>query len=170
MFEKLDPKECQYLNYSDLPTLVLAVHDKYSFNDARKWKPIAHQTAGHACNQHYMMGTILQPRPEIAGRIHEINRHWLWSDVGALRVTLDDIIKYRNQLNGLLAVDCNYSYQDFEEGIYPIDCSPDVVRKLSLDYIPDNFDEAFIQWRSDFEKFAGSFNRWHLYILGDNCD
>ena len=44
-----------------------------------------------------------------------------------------------------------------------------IVRILTQ-YIPDNFDEAFIQWGSDFEKIAGSFNRWHLYILGDNCD
>jgi len=61
---KIDPKECELLPDYKLPVLVLAVHDNYSFNDDREWLSIAHKTGGASRNLQYMIGTILQPKPE----------------------------------------------------------------------------------------------------------
>jgi len=166
--KEIDREKCRYLDDLDkeLPALVLAAHCNYAFTNGREWLSIIHQTAGHACNQHYMTGTILQPRPEIVDKIKQINDHWLHSNCGAWGVRLDEILEYRNQLKGLLGVDCNHSHRDFEEGLYPIDCSSEVVRKLASDNIPDNLDD-FIKWDpGEICKHAS----WNLYILGINCD
>ncbi|MEK6861284.1 MAG: hypothetical protein AABY07_04900, partial [Nanoarchaeota archaeon] len=95
---------------------------------------------------------------------------WLDSDCGLFSVvSLEEILEYRGQLNKLLDVDCDLSYKDFEEGIYPIDCSVENIRKLVLEEVPNHLDEL-IKWEHEFEKVGGCVNRWNLYILGHNCD
>lgn len=165
---KIDLKKCEYLPDESLPILVLAIKSKYHFNDKRKFLSIAHQTAGHGCHQHYMLGTILEPNQETLDVMHKINQGWLNSDCGAFEPpTLDEVNKYREQLKKLLGADCNFSYPDFEEGIYPIDCTTEVIKKLCSDKLPKNLDDL-IECQSNFDKFT--IKNWHLYILGENCD
>ncbi len=160
--------DCQYLEESQLPTLVLAVPQKYDFKKGRIWQGIAHQTAGHGCHQHYMYGTILKPKSEIVEKIQHINKHWLDSDCGwAREATLDEILKYRKQLQELLGVDCNQSYADFEEGIYPIDCTIENLGKLTAEKFPKELD-SLIRWNKDEPYFHRA--DWKLYLLGENCD
>ena len=174
MSKEINHKKCKYLPESELPALVLAVKEKPNFKKGREWKAIAHQTAGHCCNQHYMYGTILKPKPETLNAMRKIEKSWLGSDFGWRDgdncFSLDGILKYRKQLKKLLDVDCNISYEDFEEGIYPIDCSPKVIRKLCKDKIPNDLNN-FIRWKntlgSKIEKIFME-DRWHLYILGEN--
>ncbi|MDI6722878.1 MAG: hypothetical protein QMD97_04935 [Candidatus Aenigmarchaeota archaeon] len=165
MREEIKHDECQYLY--DFPVLVLAVRERYNFKEGRDWIYIAHQTAGNACHQHYMIGTILQPKPEILDKMRDINDYWLETNCGVCGVALDEIIEYRKQLNELLAVDCNLCYEEFEEGIYPIDCTAENIRKLTLDDIPDNPDDFIVKEPS--WKFI-PIGAWNLYILGDNSD
>jgi len=168
--DKIYEADCEYLENERLPALVLATGlYKYDFVEGREWLHIAHQTAGVGCHQHYMVGTILQPRPEVIIPIKAIIDNWFDTSYGALGVTLDNIMAYRKQLNELLGVDCNSSYEHFEEGIYPIDCSPQVIRKLAVDEMHDNLDD-FIKFRSGLHKLCDSFCRWNLFILGENSD
>jgi len=172
MDKEIDPKECRYLR--ELPVLVLAVHHKYNFKNKRKWCHIAHQTAGLGTYQHYMIGAVLTPKQKTLDAMHKIEKYWLGSDFGWRDgdncFSLDGVLKYRRQLKKLLDVDCNISYEDFKEGIYPIDCSPKVIRKLCKDKIPNDLNN-FIRWRntlgSKIEKIFME-DRWHLYILGEN--
>ncbi len=109
-FEYLDMCESPV----EFPVLVLALKDEYDIIDREGWRYIAHQTAGHACHNHYMLGKILTPNDGIMEKMKKINDHWLDSDCGFGAVTLDDINQYRAQLNDILGVDCNLSYTDFE--------------------------------------------------------
>ena len=171
LHQKIDPSACEIIDLSKLPNLVLAVHERYPFTDHRPFIPIAHQTGGEACHWRYIIGTILRPRPEVTIKIQRISDSWQGSNCGAFSVSLDDILEYRKQLNELLGADCNHSYAAFAEGIYPIDCSPDVARRLTDEEMPDDFDATFIKWRGKPERFLGSLDRqerWHLYILGRN--
>lgn len=155
----------------ELPQLVLAVHDidnHYKFKATKKWLKIAHQTAGHGCNQHYMIATILNPTKTAKKLMKELNNIWLDSDCGVFGVELDSIKFYREKLLSY-NLDCNNSYHNFEEGIYPIDFTNETLRKLTNDSFPTDLDNL-IKFDTKISKFCGSINRFHLYILGENCD
>ncbi|MBI1969849.1 hypothetical protein HYS48_04090 [Candidatus Woesearchaeota archaeon] len=168
MREPINPEECHHLDADRLPALVLALHEKYRFTSARDWILLAHKTGGVSCNQHHMAATILQPKPETVRLMEALHKRWYESECGA-PASLDEILEYRQQLLSA-GVDCNNSYPHFEEGIYPIDCSVEIVRRLASDTVPDNFDDAFIQWKDHLERGFGAARRWHLYILGENSD
>src|SRR3989344_9338005 len=113
----------QYLPEESLPALVLATKHKYNFKEGREWISIEHQTAGNVCNHHYMTGSILKPREDTLKAMREISDYWYDTNCGVFGTRLNEIIRYRTHLRELLGVDCNLSYRDFEEAIYPIDCS-----------------------------------------------
>jgi hypothetical protein len=165
MFSQINPKKCKYLqDVSSLPLLVLATPHQYHFKKSRKWLKIAHQTAGHSCHQHYFMGSLLKPKANVKKSMEVISKHWLDSDISS-PATLDKVLEYRKQIIELLGVDCNNSYSDFEEAIYPIDCTPENLEKLASDKLPKNLD-TLITWKKRDIPFAF----WNLYILGENCD
>ena len=168
MIKELNLEGCEYFGDSELPKLVLAVKDEFIFK-RRKWLRIAHQTAGVRCNQHPMIGTILEPREEVKDKIRNISDYWLDSNCGAWGVSLNELVTYRKQLQELLGVDCNISYEDFEEAIYPIDCTQENLKKLAKDKLPKDLDKL-IKWENNSDQVFGIFHRWKLYILGENCD
>ncbi len=156
-----------------LPALVLAVRAEpsrtYKFVDNQQFRPIAHQTAGVACHQHYMYGRLLHPKPSVAEALKIIEQHWLGSNCGVFGVSLDDLIIYRAQLKLLLDEDCNYSYEDFEEGLYPMDLAVHTLANLCEDGLPESLDDL-IQFGDEWDRFGGSIHRWKLYILSANSD
>jgi hypothetical protein len=160
-----------------LPRLVLAIKAyeyreefrDYSFKPVRKFLPIAHQTAGHGCHQHYLKGTVLIPRDDVAAAMQVLNDHWLDTDCGCLGVSLDEVLEYRQQLQSLLHVDCNLTYRDFEEGIYPMDYTLQTLSSLQIDEFPQDLDEL-IEWQDTFNRTTGFIGRWQILILGENCD
>jgi hypothetical protein len=160
-----------------LPQLVLAIKASeyrgefraYDFKPVRKFLPIAHQTAGHGCHQHYLYGTVLIPRVDVAAAMQAINDHWLESDCGCLGVSLDEILVYRQQVQTLLHADCNRTYRDFEEGIYPVDYTPQTLSSLQTEEFPPDPDEL-IAWKDRLDRTAGFIGRGQLFILGENCD
>jgi hypothetical protein len=168
---KFDRKNFNYLDV--LPQLVLAVkvyHEydlEYKFKE--EFKPIAHQTAGIACHQHYMYGTLLKPKKEALESMVKMSDHWLDSNSGAFCCSLDEILEYRKQLQDWFGLDCNISYANFEEGIYPIDCSAKALATLQTENFPEELDDL-IEWEDDFDRVCGSVHRWSIFILGENCD
>jgi hypothetical protein len=169
MRQIIRPENCEFLNTSDLPALVLALDSQYTVKDTSGWTLIKHQSAGHGCHQHLMYGKLLLPREGIQPKLKAINYTWYDSDAGIFGACLDDVLKYREQLNELLGVDCDRSYRDFEEAIYPIDCTAENIRKLALDPVPDNLDQL-IEFDSGVDRMKGLMGRWKLYILGENSD
>ena len=155
-----------------LPQLVLAVNyydpDKIKFAPTRKWLRIAHQTAGHGCHQHYMVGTILTMTHTAEEIARALNETWLESDCGVFGVTMNELENYRAQLRGY-GLDCNLSYPKFEEAIYPIDCTPDALKKLASDELPEDLD-TLLEFEGDLDKLCGMIGRWELFILGETCD
>jgi len=166
-----------------LPLLVLAVKchpewgskslegfPRHEFKPGREFINLQHQTSGHACHQVYLQATVLTPREPV--KIQMLSDAWLESDAGCFGVPLDEVLKYREQLKALfgLGVDCNQSYQDFEEGIYPIDCSPEALKALCEDDLPEELDDLIEFGDNKFARFCGFVGRWSLFVLGENCD
>ena len=117
-----------------------------------------------------MIGKVLEPRNNhVRKAMKKINDYWLESDVGICGVGLKSINEYNHQLKTLMGVSCNNSYEKFEEGIYPIDCTDENLKKLTSEKLPEKLDDL-IKWKGKLQSFIGCINRWHLYILGDNCD
>ena len=174
-------KEFRYLDYDygmRLPRLVLACSDPSLpiLEGERSWLKIAHQTAGFACNQHHLLGTVLDPRVKVGEAMCVLDKKWEGSCVGMYGATLDQVLAYREDLGEIFkaGLDCNFAFQELEEGFYPIDLTPQVLKRLAYDQLPKHLDEL-VDWDSmpgnpSLNKVFGSLNRWGLYILGNNCD
>ena len=117
-----------------------------------------------------MFGMILTPKQDKITAIETICGCWLNSDVGMFgRANLKEINKYNKQLNDLLDETCMNSHRDFEEAIYPIDIGDYTLKNLCEDELPIDLNELLI-FKSSMQAIAGCLSRWHLYILGENCD
>lgn len=160
-----------FLADEDIPALVLAINndgwdEEYEFKEGRKWQKIQHQTAGYACHQHFLLGTILTPKDHRA--LHRLCKRYDDSCL-AQPASLEAILEYRSDLKELLDADCETSYWELEEGYYPIDATHENLQKLCTDELPGELDDL-IKWRNDIQKLFGFIGRWRLYVLGDNCD
>jgi hypothetical protein len=175
--DNFDLKEFDYVDMNmkiPLPVLVLGIQisseypRRYRAKKKYDFKCIVHQTAGHGCHQQYVYGMILKPKklPEM----ELLARNYYASEIGCYSQSLNDIIKYRDTLDRLFGVDCNYTYREFEEGFYPIDFSKENLEKLAVDAasIPDP--DSMIAWKESFDRVVGCIGRWGLFILGENCD
>jgi len=156
------------------PRVVLAIKDhgykpRFTFKTGREWHRILHQTAGLGCHHVRMWCTFLTPKTDIIPILSEINATWLDSNAGVLDVRLDDVLKYRALISEKLGADCNVSYPDFEEAIYPIDCTVETIRSLCEDDLPDDLNDL-LHFDNNFNSMLGFAKRWNLYILGENCD
>lgn len=170
---KVSDLKAKYHDFVE-PRLILAIKIKpytkdFELDSSREWHHILHQTSGHACGTLDVVCTFLTPRPEVIPVIHEIDRTWYDSDLGAWATPLNDVIKYRQIINEKLGVDCNRSYADLEEAAYPIDCSKENIKKLCIDELPDDL-ETLLKFDTDLDRIMGMINRWNLYIIGENCD
>lgn len=156
------------LGLEDFPYLVLGfVQDdgylrRLPLSDDRTWLHVHHQTRGLCCGQRYLTGTLLEPTARAQQAMEEISTAWLGTSLGCdgLGPTLDEILTYRRQLADLLGEDCNSSYGDLEEALYPIDIGQRTLRNLCTDDLPDDLD-ALVDWdlRRPF---------WRLFILSEN--
>jgi hypothetical protein len=73
-------------------------------------------------------------------------------------------------------VDCRYSFHEFEERYYPIDATPEAIRQVASDQVPDRLDG----WLLAATHLAGRILRcqlraashggWQLVLLGPNSD
>ena len=174
MSKKIDTSKYEYFADKDLPVLVLGIYIDHYYSERhkmlnREWKKIAHQTAGNACHSHYIIGTILEPKPELKSKIQILNDCWLDSNCGVFGVALDDVLKYRAQLRDLFGVDCNLCFDKFEEAIYPIDCQTNFINSMTNEELPEDLD-TFIEFKKPADKMIGCINRWDFFILGQNCD
>jgi len=138
----------------------------------RDWFKIFHQTAGHACHHHNLIATIIKPKLNVYNDMCEIDNKYFNSDIGLCFVSLEEVNKYNKLLKDMFNVSCNLTYESFEEGFYPIDYTPENIKKLTSERFPIELDN-FIDWGGDthpWNKFSGSIGRWKIFILGKNCD
>lgn len=172
----------KYIDCTELPKIILGIkcHDWYfdkdtkkeefDFIEGREWKKIAHQTAGVGCHQHYILGIILKPKSvDILKAMNSLSKKWDSSNTGCFGVSLNELNEYRDDLKRHFDLDCNNSYSDFEEGIYPIDCSKEALEKMTDEQLPESLDDLIV-WEKEINKFFGCIGRWNLWILGKNSD
>ena len=174
---KFNYDDYNYFKDSNLPKLILGIkinsthphQEDYKFRQDKEWGKIAHQTSGHACHTHYFIGTILTPKSELINKIKDICDEYLDSGIGCFGVNIHELNSYVDLLKNKLDVHCDWSYKDFEEGLYPIDYTKENLAKLSNDIFPDDVDDL-IEWENPFKKSIGCIHRWGIWVLGQNCD
>ncbi|MCY3414764.1 MAG: hypothetical protein INQ03_24150 [Candidatus Heimdallarchaeota archaeon] len=164
MREKFHEK-CNFIDI-DLPQLVLGVTSEYTMKDEESWRYIQHQYGGMLCRQLYIKARILKPLDKYWDPIHRLEKKFV--DYFGNCHTLNSIIEYREYINSNLNVDCNYDFWDFDEALYPIDCTKENVEILTGEIIK-NFDDA-IEFETEMDRLVGCIGRWKLYILGFNSD
>ena len=67
----------------------------------------------------------------------------------------------------MFGVDCNHCYDEFEEGIAPIDIEG--LARMTSEDLPEDLDDL-LALRTPMDKFIGCVGRWRLWILMENCD
>jgi hypothetical protein len=143
---------------------------QYDLKSDRNWVKIAHQTAGLACHQHWMIGTFLKPKSvELLQNMQKLSDKWLDSNAGVFGLSLAEANEYDGDLKYLFGVGCNRSWKDMEEAFYPIDCTPENIAAMTDEVLPNDLDEL-IEWGSGWERAIGCVNRWRLFVLGLNSD
>ncbi len=183
-----------------LPALVLVAGDfqteRHLFSERKQWYNIQHQAGGIGCEQFYFTGTVLRPTSKVAEGMEKISECWQSTNSSIVseeerKIPLEQLLVYQKQLQELLGVDCRYTYRDFRSGLYPIDFSPENLRKLCMDELPqemygteilgrigedDITTPRFISALSDFFITKKEEERdlqeyvfnWQLFILGHN--
>jgi|GEM_PF-6016608 len=182
-----------------LPVLVLATSGRNldAFNSKREWQYINHQVGGIGCEQFYSTGTILTPTEHVANGMKKMSKFWqsknLCTNGGdeQMMIPLEQLFIYQRQLQDVLSVDCRHTYRDFRSGLYPIDFSPENLRKLCTDDLPqemygeeiigsvmkegDLTNPKWISALSDFfltekkeRELSDYVFNWQLFILGNN--
>lgn len=114
----------------------------------------------------------LTPIPEVAAGMIRLEKEWYASNVGWFHgPTLTDALEYRETLKKHIgeAVDCDQSYRHFNEAIYPIDCSREVLAQVCTDEFSESFADYFEDKKWPFAQL-GDFSRAELYVLGANSD
>lgn len=159
-----------YINTGSKLFLGIEVSTKYEETYQFEKEPIkfSHQSAGLACEQHNYIGFFLNPTEKIEKLMNFLNTWGYESNIGAFGKTLNEIIEYRKILNDYL-VDCNESYEFYEESIYPIDFDSNNFNDITKDDIPYDLDDLLI-FNNPLLRMKGCFNRWKLLILTENSD
>lgn len=152
------------------PILVLATRLNRKPVSSPPWHVIQHQTAGTYCNHHRMWAMRLTPTDATFAGMLKLEEHWFRSNAG-WGPTLDEVIAYRASLHRIFGdgFDCNRSYQNFNEAIYPIDCSIELLERICTDTLPPRFGDFFDDALS-IAPALGSYERAELYVLGANSD
>ena len=162
--------EFDYLSFEDdmEPVIIFGVRQwpkhyrKYKWKEPDRWKDIAHQTGGYACNQHHFTATILKPSAFGSELMRRLSDSYLDSNIIS-PATVYEILVYRKALvdRGL---DCHVTHASFEEGIYPVDFSREVLDRLCEDEFPKDLGEL-LEPSPFFDPI-----HWGIWILGENCD
>jgi len=170
-FEMLAGSGTELIVAEGKPVLVLALSHPPRGQLKRPMTSVYHQCGGISCNHMTMLALPLTPRPRMLAAMQLIEKHWFDSCMGVFRTTLDEIMIYRSQLKTLVHpdADCNDTYSDLQEAVYPIDVDMRVIRELCEDDLPDNLDDL-IQFDSDLQRALGMVGRWKCYILTENSD
>lgn len=150
-----------------LPILIITPYSGKPKNPD-EWSHIVHQGAGHACQSFEADCIILPIKDEMLDAVTTLTQKWLDTDAGCFGVTLREINEYSDDL-AKLGLTCNVAYTDFVEGIYPFDCTPENLRKVTNVAIPEALDDL-LDFDTDLSRLFGSIGRWSAYILGENCD
>lgn len=170
-----DIEKYQYLESNELPCLVLAIKQnpqyphEYNFRN-NDFEFIAHQCGGLGCSQMYFQAKKLQINPIYHSQLRIIENHFSNSNVGVFGVTLTEIFEYQNFLTKIPHADCDLTFSDFKEAIYPIDLTQEVINELTTEKIDINKLDDLIIFDNDIDKMCGFINRFKLYYLTQNSD
>jgi len=172
-----------YPKHSEFPMLVLGydVHwrsmDKQktlTSLDGYKLDNISHQTSGVGCNQHYIIGVRLTPREGVLDKMSDLCKHYYDCNFGMFgKVPLSEVNEYAGRIRESFGFGCNRTYRYLEEALYPIDHSPEALRALAIDDIPDD-PRDMVYWGDVSDDYVYWSERirvdFTIFILGENSD
>ncbi|MDL2343048.1 hypothetical protein QOL99_02675 [Deinococcus sp. MIMF12] len=136
---------------------------------SRTWHHLRHQAGGIHCDQVELLATELVLRPERETGLLELADRFGDTNLSGWGITIDDLVRYRDALRGLLGVDCALSYREFREAVYPIDVTPEHLRHLAVDELPRRLDDL-LEVDERFTLALGMLNRWRLWVISENSD
>jgi hypothetical protein len=126
-----------------------------------EWLAVDHQSGGLCCDHPHFVGLRLAIRPAMVEPLRNLARHYYEAAGGhfySANVLASDIVSYVGKLADL-GVTCDRSYRLLQEGVYPIDATPE-----ALALIADNPPELdIVQDRLGYGGLA-------ILILAENSD
>lgn len=156
------------------PRLLLGIAPEWltrgvRLHPSRSWHHVRHQAGGVHCAQVELLATEIVPHPEREDGLRALAEQFGETHLSGWGITLDDLVRYRSELQKLVGVDCALSYRDFREAVYPVDVSPHHLRHLTVETLPERLDDL-LEFDPPFTRALGILNRWHLWIISANSD
>ncbi len=114
----------------------------------------------------------LTPTDDVFAGMVRLEAEWFESNIGWNDYPiLTAALAYRDSLRQIFGegFDCDQSYAWFNEAIYPIDCSRELLARICTDTLPNTFGDYFEDTGYPYYMLDG-FDRAELYILGANSD
>ena len=148
----------------------------------REWLIIDHQTSGVACEHVYLFATVLKPTVDTLEKMLLLAGKYDSSNLISNNY-LTEILKYRTTIKKLWgrSVDCIITYPYLREALYPLDCYPALINRLSSDKFPRDikFYELLFTAKYDSDDSQMFITKWflerirydmNLYIICENSD
>lgn len=134
---------------------------------SREWLRLIHQAGGSQRQPHLFWVTQLRPRAQTQTGLKKLAQYYAAHPLGGGPMRLEQLLHYQTQLQEYLGVECNRSYADLVEGIYPIDLTPEHLLHLAEDELPTNLDELLE--RGETYRSA-NLERWGLWGLTSSSE
>ena len=125
------------------------------------WWAVEHQAGGHLCDHPRFVGVRLSIRPPMVVPLRDLARQYFEAAGGHFyrdSVLASDVVRYVEKL-AAWGVSCDRSYRLLQEGVYPIDATPEALALIADN--PPNL--GVVQNPSNYGGLA-------IVILAENSD
>ncbi len=131
----------------------------------RVWMYLIHHAGGKEQQTHMFFVTELHPQAQVEAKLKALAEHLMTHPLGGGPMGLDQLVEYQTRLREYLGVDCQHSYADLLEGIYPIDPTPAHLARLVEDELPAELD-ALVE--GEGTRKSSPLGSWGLWMLSAN--
>ena len=132
----------------------------------REWLALVHQTSGYSCEQRRMIATRLEPRPSILPKLESIARDNFFAESGHFDpydLLASRIVSYVSALRAI-DLDCECTWRNLTEGLYPIDATPENLRRVAEN--PPDLDSVAC-WDHPRVRYS---DEPAIFVLAENSD
>jgi hypothetical protein len=151
-----------------VPVLAYTSTVPLNLNPEREWLGLQHQCGGHSNIQLRMIATVLKPTEAIFPKLNQIARDFFYAETGHFdreQLLASTLAAYINALSGL-GLDCESSWRQLIESVYPIDPTPENLLKLTGDWT----EVAALMAKELTQRVRYSFGDPYIFLLTENSD
>lgn len=151
-----------------VPVLTYTSTVPLTLNPEREWLGLQHQCGGHSNSQLRMIATVLKPAEAILPKLNQIARDFFYAETGHFdreQLLASTLAAYIDALSGL-GLDCESSWRQLTESMYPIDPTRENLLKLT----GSSKEVDALMAKELAQRVRYSFSDPYIFLLTENSD